>query len=348
MINVKELGAVGDGISDDSDVFLFAIEQCFKLNLNLYVPSGNYAISKNIILDRNRLGNARPSIIGEGSGISRISFKGQGDLITVLGDTKNPEGFHSFQKIEGIYFTAQGKEGQNCIKLMNCAFPRLVDVRIVGYDLAVRLEDVEHVHFESLNIRFCKKGILATTGDITTEISTHPNNITMQSCHVASCKEYGMHFKGGSTLNIIGGSIENNGAANPNGFGLLVENAGFQGGVACNLIGVYIESNSGVADLWFKNTNWLSPVITDSVYSVVGCTFNRTRAEWFSQNNIRCTFALPEQAGMQKLSLMNSSFKHYNNYIPDSSRKYIAYDGVPMSSQNFEKFGNLFKTVIEQ
>lgn len=56
-INVKDYGAVGDGITDDSDSF----NECFKNNGVIYVPEGSYLISKPLKVSANSF------IIGHGS-----------------------------------------------------------------------------------------------------------------------------------------------------------------------------------------------------------------------------------------------------------------------------------------
>lgn len=48
LINVKNFGAVGDGVTDDSDAFISAINYANENTLGLYVPYGEYIITKDL------------------------------------------------------------------------------------------------------------------------------------------------------------------------------------------------------------------------------------------------------------------------------------------------------------
>ena len=62
--NVKDWGAVGDGVTDDSD----AIQNCIFYNKNIYFPEGNYRTTKQITL------NSLVSLFGDNSGPALITF----------------------------------------------------------------------------------------------------------------------------------------------------------------------------------------------------------------------------------------------------------------------------------
>jgi len=52
VINVRELGAVGDGEHDDTQAFLDAVKMGREEQKNIYVPIGKYLTSKTIVLDK--------------------------------------------------------------------------------------------------------------------------------------------------------------------------------------------------------------------------------------------------------------------------------------------------------
>lgn len=60
MVNVKDMGAVGDGVQDDTQAFLDAIEKGREIKQNVYVPLGHYKISKTIEVDS--IGITGPSV----------------------------------------------------------------------------------------------------------------------------------------------------------------------------------------------------------------------------------------------------------------------------------------------
>ncbi|HNT36097.1 MAG TPA: glycosyl hydrolase family 28-related protein, partial [bacterium] len=51
-ISVRDCGAIGDGVHDDTDAFLKAVELARREQKNVYVPIGTYATSKTIVLDK--------------------------------------------------------------------------------------------------------------------------------------------------------------------------------------------------------------------------------------------------------------------------------------------------------
>lgn len=51
MVNVKDMGAVGDGIADDTKAFRDAVKKAGETKVDVYVPYGKYVISDTIDLD---------------------------------------------------------------------------------------------------------------------------------------------------------------------------------------------------------------------------------------------------------------------------------------------------------
>ena len=55
MIDVRTLGATGDGQTDDTAAFLKAVEQAKAEGKHVFVPRGTYVVSKIIALDNTAL-----------------------------------------------------------------------------------------------------------------------------------------------------------------------------------------------------------------------------------------------------------------------------------------------------
>ena len=53
LIDVKSYGAVADGITDDHDAFVDALDYCKAHNVKLYVPAGTYKLSQYIFTDED-------------------------------------------------------------------------------------------------------------------------------------------------------------------------------------------------------------------------------------------------------------------------------------------------------
>jgi len=80
MANLIGFGAVGDGITDDTDALQHALEAGDGV---LRLNKGTYRITKPLMLDLTKQGFG--AVRGE-SGTSRIVMAGEGPAIRVIGD----------------------------------------------------------------------------------------------------------------------------------------------------------------------------------------------------------------------------------------------------------------------
>lgn len=375
-IDIKSYGAKGDGTSHPlSEIFESlemaqlayphataltneidwviaqqAVNQATTQKRNVYIPAGEYTFDNTLIVDRSGTAN-RVSIIGAGTGNSKIKYTGNDKCIYFKGNPNaENDNYLSLQTISGVTLSCNLIPGSKALFFDTLALFKAEDINIGGFDYGMNMDGVEHSVFSKMSFRWNNRGIYATSTDFVAK--TCPNNLTFINCHIGSNFVYGALFEYMTTVNFIGGSIENNGSnagttGNANNWGIKFKNGGYQGGVACNLVGVYIESNAGVADVLLENTAWEDLVDNSTIYSIIGCTFNRGTNDHYTVNNIRCTFAQESQAEKQKLSVINCSFKYFNTYVPDQWRKNILYDGIPINSTNFEQLGNIFASVLE-
>lgn len=138
-ISVKDYGAVGDGITDDTSAFEEIVASGYK---RIYVPSGHYKINSEMVLGNNVVvyGDGDSSVIEQtvwGYGV--IQFRGQGccahDLLCLNTRPKTPlstslsqryEGDVSRQRSTGVYVLSDG----------NC---RIENVRVENFVNAVTL-----------------------------------------------------------------------------------------------------------------------------------------------------------------------------------------------------------------
>ncbi len=113
-INVKNYGAVGDGVSDNYEAILLAGEQACLEGKDLYFPAGIYYVSKKIVLNQNI------SILGEGMDLVTILFKdipedgffekyNQRGLITFVADSLEVCGITISYYAENVSAFTKGK-----------------------------------------------------------------------------------------------------------------------------------------------------------------------------------------------------------------------------------------------
>lgn len=92
-LNVKQFGAYGDGVKDDTKAFIECINQAQKKRVNVIVPQGNYKITSSIgILARDNVAITIIGILDE-KGKRPLIFSSQFiNIIHILGDPFNPQG----------------------------------------------------------------------------------------------------------------------------------------------------------------------------------------------------------------------------------------------------------------
>ncbi|MFS0837268.1 glycosyl hydrolase family 28-related protein [Paenibacillus sp. 1P03SA] len=349
--NVRDFGAVGDGIADDSTAIQNCVNAAYAHSGSVYFPGGVYKITKTILFDQTSLVDSndrrRPNIKGEGSAQTRIVFLGlSGPAFHIKGGTSG-EGHHSYQNVSGFFLVGNNVAGTTGMYSQNTAFLHSQDIRISGFDYGIYCDDIEHSRFENVSLRFNQKGIFARQNPAFYPVSTYPNNISFASCHIGSNAEYGGWFIGPTTVNFSGGSIEANGITGTTGVnhGLRFEDSGYQGGVGCILTGVYFEQNKGIADVFiFTSTSAINP-LNSCTYLIQGCSFSRISSTNFVSHNIWAHFAA--NGGQQMLNVIGCGFKRFNGYTADASRTYIYFDGLPMSSSNRFFAGNMFMDAVE-
>jgi len=350
--------AIGDNVADDGTAIQNIVNYGMSVGKNIYFPAGVYKTSATITMDRNVEGQQeRISLYGDGAGLSIFNYTGSDVFLDMIGSLIpnqtliSSAGLSSYQNIRDLGFSGNNYLG-TAIRTSNNNHFKMTNVKIFGFDFGMHMIDMEQSMFENVSISWCQKGMLFEQKTPFDSYSTRPNILNFYGCIVGACLQYGIHTKGGTEFNFVGGMIANNGYNNSNNmsdfsWGIKVEDAGYQGGVACNLIGVYFEDNAGKSDVWFQNNANETPIINDSVYNVQGCSFNRANNLYFSKNNILCTFS--SGAGVQKLCLMGSSFKYYGSYVQNVGRKNIEFDGSVLTAtrENFESIGCIFKSSIE-
>ncbi len=99
-VNVKELGAVGDGIHDDTQVIQQALDQARKYNLTVYFPQGTYLITQSL----NIKFSAVSQILLLGEGCDKTKLVGSDSLSGAMINSLLSNGFN----IQDISFDHQG------------------------------------------------------------------------------------------------------------------------------------------------------------------------------------------------------------------------------------------------
>lgn len=312
--NVKDYGAVGDGVADDTAAIQATINYANPLGLTVFLPAGKYKISSGLTISNTgdtQQFDFKASMMGEGSAATQIiGASGAYDMLTILGGAG--AGVHSHQVIKGIFFQ-RSDAARACISADNIAFFKMEDVVCYGADVGFAATDILSTLLENCHYRFNNKGLRFERTNF-----SYPNAITLNQCVVGNNATYGIWAIGGTTLSMHGGSVEGNGTTigSTAEWGVLLSQSGYEGAVSGAFHGTYFENNAGRADVWLANS------LNSVAASFTGCTFNRIQASRYVTNNI---YVETSGSGVkQTVSVMGCGFKGFNDYVPNTSRRYIA------------------------
>ncbi len=209
MSNVRDFGAIGDGVTDDTDAIMHAIEDG---NGALEFTRGEYRITRTLKFELATRG--RTSIHGAG-GVAKILMDGPGPAISLIGThakTADPAGFRSEEwqmermpcidgiEIEGKHPLADG------IHIEGVMQPTLTRVLIREVQTAVRITS----RARNVVINACH--FFHNTG-----VGVHLDAVNLHQCiiadsHISYCRRGGIRIEDSEirNLQITGNDIEYN------------------------------------------------------------------------------------------------------------------------------------------
>jgi hypothetical protein len=336
-ISVKDFGAIGDDSYDNTVSIQAAIDYANTIGGDVYFPPGIYRITNGLTINNSGDISARikASLYGDSSASVLIrGMAGSYDMLTITGGTG--AGAESHQVIRGLFFVKEDYVGF-CIGGDNLAFLSLEDVCCYNGEYAFYATDVLSSVFYNCIFRQAKIGMRAEYTNF-----SYPNALTLVACVIGNNQDAGVWIVGGTTFNMFGGSIESNGidGVSATKFGALLSNSGVQGSVSGNFSGVYFENNKGTADIWLTNS------AQPAAASISGCSFARVDDVNYVTNNI-----LVETSGAgvtQSVSVAGCGFKYFNDYVPNSGRKYINAVSTSSGVSTVGWSGCLFQSATEE
>lgn len=165
-VNVRDFGAVGDSVNDDTESIQNAIDHCLESGrLNLFMPSGNYRVTKPLLLKLKTvdwwwIGYA-VKIFGDGMASTRIfkdnSTKYQdSDTTIMLINMSNPGGSGTGIGIRDLYIENESTdEDATAISGSSCSRMNIDNINIVS-QRGIVFDDSFSNRFRNIVFR-CKK-----------------------------------------------------------------------------------------------------------------------------------------------------------------------------------------------
>lgn len=208
--NVKDFGAIGDGVTDDTQAFLDALDillNTFEKGI-LYCPSGTYKISQQLVIDKPYI-----SIKGDGVHVSTLKFwnaSSNGLKISALVTDDNRWSVVEDITIDGPGFTPDdpmaGPLYSNVgIDMENGYFCFLNRFHVLNFDIGVLGNRAILSKFENFSVEGCRIGM---------QFVEKSYMVTILNGNVRGCTEVGIH-EDGSKVVIAMSDIEAIGVFNP-------------------------------------------------------------------------------------------------------------------------------------
>ena len=346
-ISVKDFGAIGDWNgtqtspgtgTDDTLAIQDAIDYCVLNGAGLFFPPGRYRTTAPLVIDRS-FNNEDPingsmygiALTGADPASCQIVSDHNGACIDFRGGAG--AGWHTYFTFSGLGLL-KSNYGRNVgsigLKMDQSVFFDINNFDFSFFEYGIYGTDCLSGSFSTGTIRLNNYGFKFLKGT-----RSHPNNISFRGIITLNNQIYGGYLVKPSVFNYIGGSIESNGytgiLADPNSWGLYVDQPGAEGSVGINLTGTYIENNNGKADVWIVATG--ATGVTTSMNTFTGCSFLRFSDLRYVTNNI-----LLDGANPSKVSISGCGFKDYSSYVSDATRLWVATG----NAQVYDGGGNIF------
>lgn len=344
VVNVKDFGAKGDGVTDDYAAFFNAYAY---LRTNgggtLFVPRGQYVLSRSLWFSRADHPEWGPvSIEGAGMEHTTILCKGT-DYGIIIVNPESVEGRVTYQRIANLTLRGMDRAaGKTGLRVMRAAFLTLDHVRVLEFDTGIHLTDVDQFYANKLLPMWNNYGLKVARGNSSGSVSTQPNNHTYVACTIAHNGYWGATFEGGSCLNFIGGDVEQNGWLAPGSdgcHGLKFLNCGGEHGKGAVISGTYFECNHGLADIVLQTTTSGDNPPRSCVHWISG-DFGRNNDETMdTKNHIACLFA--EGTNDQRVILAGCAFRAFWGYTAKNA--VVQYYNKQPTPQTFLDLGSFYE-----
>ncbi len=283
-INVKDYGAIGDGVVDDTVAIQNAINFANTNALELYIPAGSYKITSALLINISNstgsmplTGGRRIIIRGQGSSNTNFIYAGTTAIIVfkIVGNIDGQDNL----TISGLHITAASANASTRnstgFEIRNLANFKISDITASFFNYGLKLFDSGEGIVEKSIFQYNNIGMYAAPDSV----GIAPNGIEFNSCAFNSNLNVGAYILNGSTNSFIGCRVLQNGT-NTTNRGIKIQYYSYTGGVGINMQGCYVEGNKG-ADV---------EVICASggKHVLIGNTFNRT-GDAYSTYNILFT-----------------------------------------------------------
>jgi len=208
-INAKDVGAIGDGVADDTAALQTAIDDAYTDNEPLYIPEGTYNVSSSLIMpfDSGSVFNKGNYIYGDG--MLRTNIKAVASNVILFKYTQpSPLKFMMGGELSFMSLNGNGQAGSVGVQAQALYNQRYNSLIVSGFTNGFNIVNTgnpgdndacNHLIFENNIIQNCSQwGILSTLAPGNNETSfISIRDTTIQACGtVAGAVGGGMYWRG--------------------------------------------------------------------------------------------------------------------------------------------------------
>jgi hypothetical protein len=206
VVNVRDFGAVGDGVADDTAAIQAAIN--IANGRKVFIPSGTFLVQ---YLTYQPSSNIPIYIFGSGVNNTIIKKTGSStNSVLLIGQNPSPF-FITNNKICDLTIDGTNKTGRACLQMLDCWYTTLTNIRllnsIVGLELLTPIF-LEAESITSLNNIF---GVNISYFPGESFLGSQPGVLNFVNSVFTNNVEWGLKFDDGTTLVLRNCAIENNG-----------------------------------------------------------------------------------------------------------------------------------------
>lgn len=335
MVNVKDYGAIGNGVADDAPAIQAAINAVALVGGVVFFPAGKYEVATKLYLD------LRGNTGVPNTNIKRVEFRGSGRGNTVIraktdnmvamhiqGDNPLTSASHAYTTMRDISFSGNSPTSRTTdgLHLQDIAYFTMDSVSFHNLDACMILTGALACSFRDLILNESTKGVVADAG------ASGPHSNLWSGCEFRTLTD--MAYDGYASLSgatFLNCRFEGCGTVGSSPAIVRQSTGGTAGEHGMTFIGCYIEGNRGACDILITETGSQRVSL-----NLIGNCFNRVSSTNFTTNNV-------VTSGDVDVNLMGNTFTSYNTYVPDAGRKYLALG----ATSRMRDVGNRWEDPIE-
>lgn len=341
-ISVKDFGAKGDGVTDDSDAIQAALDACSnKLHAvisgrRLNVIGGKYRVTKDLVY------TWRASDTDEDDeSANRVSIRGDGDCNTFILDERTSPGGNALFTFDGgttdphlrlsisdVHIKRKNNDKQGWGMLFkNISIMDLRNLTCNWFSTGVVFRDCIQVVMDNIQIGANELAMSAARTSWTS-----PNVFDLRHVMFSANTVGALSVSDGANISLDTCTFEGNGTTKGTGHTIQYDGGTNEGGIGLTVKNCYFENNAVLSDLTIggSTSEKVSFIIEGNSFQRTSPTRNCTRHITLSQLN---------PAGLHKVFIRGNTFKFLGGYTHQAGDSSVtvqsAYTKVREEGNNY-------------